>query len=134
MQFEGESRTAKIYTICKFFRANSNITDIVFVFWQHQEKCQEQNRELYVTFVDLMKAFNIVGRGRMMQIMKQLGFSPKFLNIIIQLHKDLSGQVRGNSDLSEPFLIPNGVKQHNVTAIGMDQPLLDLHFTKPSHE
>lgn len=30
--------------------------------WQLQEKCQEQNGELYTTFINLTKAFDAVGR------------------------------------------------------------------------
>ena len=36
---------------------------------------------------------------------------PKFLSIVIQLHKDQHGQVKLNRDLSGSFLIVNGVKQ-----------------------
>ena len=33
---------------------------MIFTARQLQEKCQEQNVDLYMTFVDLTKAFNIV--------------------------------------------------------------------------
>ncbi|KAJ7401636.1 RNA-directed DNA polymerase from mobile element jockey-like [Pitangus sulphuratus] len=42
------------------FRANRGTTDMVFVLRQLQEKCREQNKGLYVTFVDLTKAFDTV--------------------------------------------------------------------------
>ena len=41
---------------------------------------------------------------------------PKFLSMVIQLHEDQHGQVRLNSNLSEPFTIVNGVKQGCVLA------------------
>ncbi len=44
------------------FRANRGTTDMVFVLRQIQEKCREQNKALYVTFVDLTKAFDTVSR------------------------------------------------------------------------
>ena len=35
---------------------------MILTAWQLQEKCQEQNVDLYMTFVDLTKAFDIVSR------------------------------------------------------------------------
>ena len=48
--------------------------------------------------------------------MERLGCPPKFLSMVIQLHKDQHGQVRLNSNLSEPFPIANGVKKGCVLA------------------
>ena len=98
------------------FRTNRGTTDMVFVLRQLQEKCREQNKGLYVTFVDLTKAFDTVSRKGLWLIMERLGCPPKFLNMVIQLHEDQHGQVRLNSDLSEPFPIVNGVKQGCVLA------------------
>ena len=98
------------------FRANRGTTDMVFVLRQLQEKCREQNKGLYVTFVDLTKAFDTVSRKGLWMIMERLGCPPKFLSMIIQLHEVQRGQVRLNSDLSESFPILNGVKQGCVLA------------------
>ena len=40
------------------FRAKRSTTDMVFTLRQLQEKCREQNKGLYITFVDLTKAFD----------------------------------------------------------------------------
>ena len=80
---------------------------------QLQEKCREQNKGLYVTFVDLTKAFDTVSRKDLWLIMGAPRLSPKFL----QLHEDQHGQVRLNSDLSKPFRIANGVKQGCVLTL-----------------
>ncbi|XP_063588714.1 uncharacterized protein LOC134765849 [Penaeus indicus] len=98
------------------FRTNRGTTDMVFVLRQLQEKCREQNKGLYMTFVDLTKAFDTVSRKGLWMIMEHLGCPPKFLSMVIQLHDDQRGQVRLNSDLSEPFPIVNGVKQGCVLA------------------
>ena len=42
--------------------------------------------------------------------------SPKFLQMVIQLHENQCGQVRLNGDLSEPFPNSNAVKQGRVLA------------------
>ena len=89
---------------------------MVFLLRQLQEKCREQNKGLYVTFVDLIKAFDTVSRKGLWLILKRLGCPQKFLNMIIQLHEDQHGQIRLNNDMSESFPITNGVKQGCVLA------------------
>ena len=42
------------------FRKDTGTIDMIFTARQLQEKCQEQNMDLYMTFVDLTKAFDIV--------------------------------------------------------------------------
>nr|XP_054768285.1 uncharacterized protein LOC129275831 [Lytechinus pictus] len=98
------------------FRANRGTTDMVFVLRQLQEKCREQNKGLYITFVDLTKAFDTVSRKGLWLILERLGCPPRFLSMIIQLHENQRGQVRLNSHHSESFPITNGVKQGCVLA------------------
>ena len=42
------------------FRKDRKTIDIILTTRQLQEKCQEQNMDLYMTFVDLTKAFDTV--------------------------------------------------------------------------
>ena len=98
------------------FRAKRSTTGMVFSLRQLQEKCREQNKGLYITFVDLTKAFDTVSRKGLWLIMKRLGCPQKFLNMVIQLHEDRHGQIRLNKNLSESFPITNGVKQGCVLA------------------
>ena len=44
------------------FRKDRVTIDMIFTARQLQEKCQEQNVDLYMTFVDLTKAFDTVSR------------------------------------------------------------------------
>ena len=53
------------------------------------------------------------------------GCPPKFLQMVNQLHENQRGQVRLNSDLSEPFPISNGVRQGCVLA----PTLFSIFFT-----
>ena len=50
---------------------------MVIVLRQLQEKCCEQNKGLYVTFVDLTKAFDSVSRSGLWLILKRLGCPPQ---------------------------------------------------------
>ena len=84
---------------------------MVFVLTQLQEKCQEQNRALYVTFFDFTKAFNFMSRKGLSQILERLRCAPEFLTMVIQLHEDQQAEVRHGNDLLESFPIVSGVKQ-----------------------
>ena len=51
------------------FRKDRGKIDTIFTARQLQEKCQEQNVDLYMTFVDLTKAFDTVSRDGLWKIM-----------------------------------------------------------------
>ncbi|GFS21415.1 RNA-directed DNA polymerase from mobile element jockey-like protein [Elysia marginata] len=108
------------------FRSNRGTTDMVFVLRQLQEKCREQNKGLYITFVDLTKAFDTVSRTGLWRILERLGCPPKFLQMVIQLHQNQQGHVRLNGDVSEFFPISNCVKQGCVLA----PTLFSIFFSK----
>ena len=44
------------------FRSNRSTVDMILCLRQLQEKCIEQDRPLYIVFVDFTKAFDTVGR------------------------------------------------------------------------
>jgi hypothetical protein len=44
------------------FRAKRSTIEMVFFFRQLQENCHEQRRPLYLAFLDLTKAFDLVSR------------------------------------------------------------------------
>ena len=52
---------------------------MIFTAMHLQEKCQEQNVDLYMTFVDLTKAFDTVSRDGLWKIMAKLGRPPRFI-------------------------------------------------------
>ena len=63
-------------TYC-WFRAHRGTTDMMFILRQLQEKCWEQNKGLYVVFVDLIKVLDTVSRKGLWIIMEHLGCPPK---------------------------------------------------------
>ena len=61
------------------FRKDRGTIDMIFTARQLQEKCQEQNMDLYMTFVDLTKAFDTVSREGFWKIMAKFGCPTKFV-------------------------------------------------------
>ena len=98
------------------FRKNRGTIDMVFAARQLQEKCQEQNTDLYSTYVDLTKAFDLVSRDGLFRILDKVGCPPKLKNFIESFHTGMKGTVQFNGSLSESFPIKSGVKQGCVLA------------------
>jgi hypothetical protein len=55
------------------FRAKRSTIDMVFSVRQLQEKYREQRRPLYLTFIDLTKAFDLVSRTRLFTLLPRIG-------------------------------------------------------------
>ena len=98
------------------FRKERGTTDMVFAARQLQEKCQEQNSDLFSTYGDLTKAFDTVSREDLWKIMAKYGCPRKFISMVQQFHAGMQAQVQDNGETSEPFHVTNGVKQGCVLA------------------
>ncbi len=98
------------------FRKGRGTIDMVFAARQLQEKCQEQNTNLYSTYVDLTKAFDTVSREGLWKIMAKYGCPRKFIYITKQFHEGMLARVQDNGETSDPFPVSNGVKQGCVLA------------------
>ena len=98
------------------FRKDRGTVDMVFAARQLQEKCQEQNTDLYSTYVDLTKAFDTVSRDGLWKIMRKYGCPDKFISIVRQFHEGMLARVQDNGEASEAFPVTNGVKQGCVLA------------------
>ena len=83
---------------------------------QLQEKCQEQNINLYMTFVDLTKAFDRVSREGLWKIMAKFGCLTKFIAMVKQFHDGMLARIQNDGEFSDPFPVTNGVKQGCVLA------------------
>ena len=75
------------------FRAGRSTIDMVFSVRQLQEKCREQKKTLYLAFIDLTKAFDLVSRDGLFSLLQKIGCPPKLLSIIISFHLGISGIV-----------------------------------------
>ena len=89
---------------------------MIFTARQLQEKYQEQNVDLYMTFVDLTKAFDTVSRDGLWKIMAKFGCPPRYTAMVRQFHDGMQARVQNDGGYSEPFPVTNGVKQGCVMA------------------
>lgn len=98
------------------FRSKRSTIDMIFSLRQLQEKCREQQMPLYISFIDLTKAFDLVSRDGLFKILPKIGCPPKLLSLVTSFHVDMKGTVQFNGSSSEPFSINSGVKQGCVLA------------------
>ena len=89
---------------------------MIFTARQLQEKCHEQNVDLYMTFVDLTKAFDIVSRDGLWKIMAKFGCPPRYIVMVRQFHDGMQTRVQNDGEYSEPVPVTKGVKQGCVMA------------------
>ena len=89
---------------------------MIFSVRQLQEKCREQRRPLFIAFIDPTKAFDLVSRRGLFNLLKKIGCPPKLLSVISSFHDNMKGTVSYNGATSEPFEIRSGVKQGCVLA------------------
>ena len=99
------------------FRKDTGTIDMNFTARQLQEKCQEQNVDLYMTFVDLTKAFDTVSHDGLWKIMTKFGCPPRYIAMVLQFHDGMQARVQNDGEYSEPFPVTNGVKQGCVMAL-----------------
>ena len=93
------------------FRANRSTVDMIFSLRQLQEKCREQRQSLFIAFIDLTKAFDLVSRDGLFKILPKIGCPPRLLSIIRSFHEDMKGTVVFDGSTSAAFNIRSGVKQ-----------------------
>ena len=109
------------------FRSNRSTIDMVFTIRQIQEKCREQNMNLYMMFVDLTKAFDTVNRTALWNFLTKFGCPEKFVRVARELHDNMMGRVIVEGGYTFPFPITTGVKQGCVLA----PTLFGLFFALP---
>ena len=110
------------------FRAGRSTIDMVFSLRHLPEKCREQQMPLYIAFADLTKAFDLVSRDGLFQILPKIGCSPKLQSMIESFHTNMKRTVQFNGSSSVPFDIRSGVKQGCVLAPALFKIFFALHL------
>ena len=93
------------------FHAGRSTMDTIFTAIQLQEKCREQQCELYAVFADFTKAFDSVDRTALWEILLKIGCPTDFVTIIRSFHEGMRANVIENGEVSPDFEVTNGTKQ-----------------------
>ena len=98
------------------FKPGRSTVDMIFAVRQFQEKCIEQNKTLYSVFIDQTIAFDTVNGEALWTVLERIGCPPKMVSMIRLFHDGMTGQVLSNGNVTDAFVISNGVKQGCVLA------------------
>lgn len=104
--------------------------DALFSLKMALQKRREHKRDTWVLFVDLIKAFDTVNRGALVQILQKMGVPQHFAGLVAQLHTNTSVRFKigPNGDDIE-FSVSIGVKQGDTMA-----PILFLFYMQAAFD
>ena len=85
------------------FRAGRSTIDMIFTVRQIQEKCREQGKPLYLAFIDLTKAFDLVSRKGLFQLLEKIGCPPTLCSLVVSIHEGMKGTVMYSDPAQTPF-------------------------------
>ena len=71
---------------------------------------------LYVAFINLTKAFDLLSRDGLFKILAKIDCPPILLSIVKSFHDNMKATVLYDGATSDPFSILSGVKQGCVIA------------------
>jgi hypothetical protein len=112
-----EGRVRKIVKIDDMqfgFMSGKGTTDAIFIVRQLQEKYLAKNKELWMAFVDLEKAFDRVPREVVWWALRKLGVDEWIVSVIKAMYEDATTSVRVNGRESKGFRVKVGVHQGSV--------------------
>ena len=92
------------------FRVQRSTIDMIFTLRQLQEKCREQKQSLFIVFVYLAKAFDLVSRKGLFHLLEKIGCPQKLLKVVMSFHEDMKGTVLFDGTSSSVFPIKSGLK------------------------
>ena len=103
-------------TVLRVLNMQRSTVDMIFSLRQLQEKCREQRQPLFIAFIDLTKAFDLVSRSGLFTLLQRIGCPLKLLQMSRSFHDNMQGAVQYDGSSSDPFPINSGVKQGCVLA------------------
>lgn len=81
-----------------------------------QDKCIEEDRDLYQVFIDLPKAFVSITRTAVQGIHKKLGYPEKCVKNLRQFPGNMKESFNAGGTLSDPILLENCVTDGDIPA------------------
>lgn len=96
------------------FRPGRGTTDAIFVVRQLQEKYLSKNKELWMAFVDLEKAFDRVPREVLWWALRHLKVPEWLIKVIKSMYENVTTAVKVKDGTSDEFEVKVGVHQGSV--------------------
>lgn len=96
------------------FRRGRSTVDLIFSIKQLMEKYYEYGKELWMSFLDIKKAFDAVLREKVWQSMRNIGISEEIVGRIVEIYERTKSKVKTKMGMTESFTIDSGLRQGGV--------------------
>ena len=93
------------------FMPKKEAIDALFMVRRMQEKYRDKDKELYMCFVDLEKAFDRVPRNVMQWVLRKKGLPEILVKAVMSLYEGSKTKVKVGSEFSEEFYVAGDVHQ-----------------------
>ena len=93
------------------FREGYSTIDHVFSLYAMIFKQFSKNQKLYAAFIDYRRCFDSINKDALFIILERNGIDGCFLNTIKSIYKSVFAAVRNNSEISDYFECPVGLRQ-----------------------
>ena len=95
------------------FRRSYSTIDHIYTLYSMATNCVYGRRrsKLYVAYIDYRKAFDLVNRNKLFEILKKKEVPSKMLKMIMAIYNIVDVVIRYGSDLTEKIGCPLGVRQ-----------------------
>lgn len=85
--------------------------DAIALLVRLEQECRRTGRRVYITFVDVVKAYDSVVRHLLFHVLREYGLEQEMVDMLQLLYTATKGQVVVDGVASRPFDITSGVKQ-----------------------
>ena len=106
------------------FRRGRGCVDMIFCVRQMIEKAVEHNTKIFMLFIDLRKAYDLVPRQALWRALESYGIPESMLQMIRSLHDGMKAEVTVDGQVAPEFEVRNGLRQGCVLA----PTLFNLYF------
>ena len=99
---------------------------MIFILRQLQQKYLENDKKLYLVFVDLEKAFDRVPRVLIESSLRRKGVVECYVNAVMKMYQKMLSQVKVEGEDSKEFAVRVGIHQGSdlllfIFAVVMDE-------------
>ena len=96
------------------FVAGKGTTDVIFILRHLKEKYLKNDKELYLVFVDLEKAFDSVLRVLIENSLRRKGVVECYVKAVMKMYKEVLSQMKVEGEDSREFVVRVGIHQGSV--------------------
>ncbi|KAI5715485.1 hypothetical protein M8J77_016861 [Diaphorina citri] len=96
------------------FRPGRSTNDLIFTIRQLMEKHYEYDKNLWIAFLDIKKAFDAIKREKVWEALNNVGVSMNMISRITEMYQGITSSVKTCFGITDSFEIKSGLRQGGV--------------------